>query len=79
MSSPFIGVYVALYSYAAQTDQEVSMVQGDLLYLLEKSSEDDWWKVKKRVLGSENGEPVGLVPNNYIQPVSSTTRHEDPS
>lgn len=78
MSSPFIGVYVALYAYAAQTDQEVSMVEGDLLYLLEKSSEDDWWKVKKRVLGSEYEEPVGLVPYNYIQPVSSNTCHDDP-
>lgn len=70
MPSLFIGVYVALYPYAAQTEQEISVEQGDLLYLLEKSQEDDWWKVKKRVLGSETEEPVGLVPNNYVQPVS---------
>lgn len=70
MPSLFIGVYVAQYPYTAQTEQEISLEQGDLLYLLEKSQEDDWWKVKKRVLGSETEEPVGLVPNNYIQPVS---------
>lgn len=69
MPSLFIGVYVALYPYAAQTEQELSLAQGDLLYLLEKSTTDDWWKVKKRVLGSETEEPVGLVPNTYIQPV----------
>ena len=70
MPSLFIGVYVALYPYTAQTEQEISVEQGDLLYLLEKSQEDDWWKVKKRVLGAETEEPVGLVPNNYVQQVS---------
>ncbi|KAF5097642.1 hypothetical protein D0Z00_002325 [Geotrichum galactomycetum] len=67
MPSLFIGIYVALYPYTAQTEQEISVEQGDLLYLLEKSQEDDWWKVKKRVLGAETEEPVGLVPNNYVQ------------
>lgn len=70
MPSLFIGVYEALYPYAAQSDQELDLAQGDLLYLLEKSTEDDWWNVKKRVLGLETEEPTGLVPNNYIQPVS---------
>lgn len=64
---------MALYPYAAQTEQEISVDQGDLLYLLEKSTEDDWWKVKKRVLGAETEEPVGLVPMTYIQPVSIST------
>lgn len=73
MPSLFIGVYVALYSYAAQTDQELALSQGDILYLLEKSSQDDWWQVKKRVPGLETEEPVGLVPNNYIEPVSDIT------
>lgn len=70
MPSLFLGIYVALYPYAAQTNDELSIAPGDLLYVLEKSNEDDWWKVKKRVLGSDAAEPVGLVPNNYIQPVS---------
>lgn len=69
MPSAFIGIYVALYPYAAQTEQELSVEQGDLLYLLEKSTEDDWWRVKKRVLGSETEEPTGLVPNTYIEQV----------
>lgn len=69
MPSLFIGVYTALYPYQAQTDQELELAPGDLLYLLEKSTEDDWWKVKKRVPGAETEEPIGLVPNNYIQEV----------
>jgi hypothetical protein len=70
MPSLFIGVYTALYPYTAQSAQELTVAEGDILYLLEKSEVDDWWKVKKRVLGLETEEPTGLVPNNYIQPVS---------
>ncbi|CAN6674401.1 actin cytoskeleton-regulatory complex protein Sla1p [Trichomonascus vanleenenianus] len=74
MPSMFIGVYQALYPYASQSDQELTIAQGDLLYVLEKSADDDWWKVKKRVHGLETEEPVGLVPNNYIQPAPVVKR-----
>ncbi|KAF5093709.1 hypothetical protein D0Z00_003917 [Geotrichum galactomycetum] len=70
MPSVFIGVYRALYPYTAQTNEELTISQNDLLYLLEKSSTDDWWKVKKKIPGSNVEEPSGLVPNNYIQPNS---------
>ena len=63
----FLGVYIVLYDYEAQTDEELSVKEGDLLYLLEKSEVDDWWTVKKRVIGSDQDEPVGLVPSNYIE------------
>lgn len=59
---------MALYAYEAQTDQELSANEGDLLYLLETSDTDDWWKVKKRVPGMATEEPVGLVPKTYIEP-----------
>ncbi|KAF5114796.1 hypothetical protein DV454_002742 [Geotrichum candidum] len=68
MPSVFIGVYKALYPYTAQTNEELTIGPNDLLYLLEKSSTDDWWKVKKKIPGSNVEEPSGLVPNNYIQP-----------
>ncbi|KAK7682915.1 hypothetical protein QCA50_013948 [Cerrena zonata] len=70
MSSLYIGVYKALYDYAAQADEELTLRADDLLYLLEKSDIDDWWKVKKRVVpvgDEEVEEPVGLVPSNYIE------------
>lgn len=65
----FLGVYTALYDYAPQSDQELSLQEGDLLYVLEKSTEDEWWKAKKRAEGDEGDEPVGLIPRNYIQEV----------
>lgn len=71
MSSLYIGVYSVLYAYEAQTEEELNVQPDDILYLLEKSTVDDWWKVKKRVLpvgDEEVDEPVGLVPSNYIEP-----------
>lgn len=70
MSSLYIGVYRAIYEYTAQADEELSIAEGDLLYLLEKSDIDDWWKAKKRVLPQGNEEveePEGLIPSNYIE------------
>ncbi|KAK6457702.1 SH3 domain protein [Scheffersomyces xylosifermentans] len=68
--SVYIGVYKALYEYAAQAEEELNLQPDDLLYLLERSDIDEWWKVKKRVLpqgDEEVDEPVGLVPSNYIE------------
>lgn len=82
MSSLYIGVYKTLYEYAAQAEEELSVKPDDLLYLLERSDIDDWWKVKKRVVpvgDEEVEEPVGLVPSNYIEPVCyflMTTRRQ---
>ncbi|KAK9478217.1 hypothetical protein V1514DRAFT_331945 [Lipomyces japonicus] len=69
MPSLFLAVYVAIYSYAAQSAQELSLAEGDVLYILEKPADDDWWKAKKRVVGAEADEPVGLIPNNYVEPM----------
>ncbi|KAI9769646.1 MAG: cytoskeletal protein binding protein [Geoglossum simile] len=63
----FLGIYTALYAYDPQSDQELAIKEGDLLYITEKSSEDDWWKAKKRAEGDEDEEPVGLIPSNYIE------------
>ncbi|GMM32257.1 cytoskeletal protein-binding protein [Martiniozyma asiatica (nom. inval.)] len=68
MSSAFIGVYKALYDYAAQNDEELSIAEGDIIYLLQKSDFDDWWTVKKRVIDANEEEPQGLVPSTYIEP-----------
>lgn len=70
MLSIYIGVYKALYDYTAQADEELTLQVNDLLYLLEKSDIDDWWKVKKRVIASGDevvDEPSGLVPSTYIE------------
>ncbi|CAL9735654.1 actin cytoskeleton-regulatory complex protein Sla1p [Monosporozyma servazzii] len=63
----FIGIYKAIYSYEPQTPEELALQEDDLLYLLAKSEIDEWWTVKKRLLGSDIEEPAGLVPSNYIE------------
>lgn len=63
----FIGIYKAIYSYEPQTADELAIQENDLLYLLAKSDIDEWWTVKKRLLGTDTEEPTGLVPSNYIE------------
>lgn len=65
----FLGVYKAIYDYAPQGESELAITEGDILYVLEKSGEDDWWKAKKKASGDDDDEPVGLIPNNYIEEV----------
>ncbi|SCV00548.1 LANO_0F07426g1_1 [Lachancea nothofagi CBS 11611] len=63
----FLGIYKAIFQYVPQSEEELAVEEDDLLYLLQKSEVDDWWSVKKRVIGSDTEEPVGLVPSNYIE------------
>ena len=53
-----------------QGENELELQEGDLVYVLEKSTEDDWWKAKKRAAPGEDEEPQGLIPNNYVEEVS---------
>ena len=65
----FLGVYKAIYDYAPQSEGELQITEGDVLYVLEKSTGDDWWKAKKKADAEDDDEPVGLIPNNYIEEV----------
>ena len=65
----FIGIYKAVYDYAPQSEGELQISEGDLLYILDKSSDDDWWKAKKKATAEDEDEPVGLIPNNYVEEV----------
>lgn len=65
----FVGVYKVLYDYTPQADAELPISEGDLLYVLEKSDVDDWWKAKRKAGAEDEEEPVGLVPNNYVEEV----------
>lgn len=66
----FIGVYTAVYDYQPQGEGELEIHEGDLLYILEKNADDDWWRAKKKAEREDEDEPEGLVPNNYVQEVS---------
>ena len=68
----FAGVYRALYDYEPQEAQELAIDENDLLYVLEKNSEDGWWKAKKKASAEDEDEPVGLVPHNYVEQVRLT-------
>ena len=70
----FLSICTALYDYEPQADNELELNEGELVYILEKSEEDDWWKAKKRAPSDEEEEPVGLIPNNYVEPVSLPAR-----
>lgn len=63
----FQAVCRALYDYVPQADAELAITEGDLLYILDKSSDDGWWKAKKKASTDDGDEPIGLVPNNYVE------------
>ncbi|TQS36410.1 hypothetical protein Golomagni_03142 [Golovinomyces magnicellulatus] len=67
----FLGVYKAIYDYEPQSEEELALGEGDILYILEKGNEDCWWKAKKKAIEVDEEEPVGLVPNNYIEEAES--------
>ncbi|KAI9831926.1 MAG: hypothetical protein M1819_004648 [Sarea resinae] len=63
----FLGIYSAIYDYAPQGENELEIQEGDLLYVIEKSADDDWWKAKKKARDGDDEEPMGLIPNNYVE------------
>jgi hypothetical protein len=65
----FLGIYRALYDYEPQSSNEIALTEGDILMVLERSTEDDWWKAKKKGRDEDEDEPEGLIPNNYIEEV----------
>ena len=71
----FLGVYKAVYDYVPQGESELAITEGDILYVLEKSGEDDWWRAKKKASGEDDDEPVGLIPNNYVEEVRIRLLH----
>ncbi|KAI1914619.1 cytoskeletal protein binding protein [Ophidiomyces ophidiicola] len=63
----FAGIYTAIYDYKPQADNELEISEGDILFILDKNSDDGWWKAKKKAIEDEDEEPVGLVPSNYVE------------
>ncbi|KAI9270764.1 SH3 domain-containing protein [Phascolomyces articulosus] len=59
-------VFRAQFVYEAQQDDELTLQPGDQVHVL-KNDNDDWWTVENVETGKK-----GLVPTNFLQPVSST-------
>ncbi|CRK45727.1 hypothetical protein BN1723_001070, partial [Verticillium longisporum] len=57
----FQAVCRALYDYVPQADAELAITEGDLLYILDKSSDDGWWKAKKKA-STGNGSAAQIQP-----------------
>ncbi|CAJ0841587.1 11831_t:CDS:10, partial [Entrophospora sp. SA101] len=57
---PPITIRVALYDFKAQGDDEISIREGDKLWIIDDVSSDDWWRCRK-------GEEEGVVPSSYIK------------
>ncbi|KAG2232218.1 hypothetical protein INT48_003908 [Thamnidium elegans] len=69
----YVQVSKALYDYEARTEDELSIRQDDVLYVIDKEDQD-WWKAElKQVTGEEQG-PIGLVPADYLQEVTPIGR-----
>lgn len=68
----FVSVCTAIYDYQPQAEGELELKEGDILYILEKSTEDSWWKAKKRAIAEDEDEPEGLIPENYVEDAQPT-------
>ena len=55
---------VALFAYTAQHSDELSFKKDDIITILERGSDPDWWK------GELDGRS-GLFPANYIRPLTA--------
>ncbi|KAJ7047396.1 hypothetical protein C8F04DRAFT_1058665 [Mycena alexandri] len=70
----YLAVLVASYDYEpdAGADEEISIKEGQLLFLKERV-DSDWWKVKIKGESQEEDSPVGLVPAAYVEPAVHTS------
>ncbi|XP_075059047.1 tyrosine-protein kinase FRK [Mixophyes fleayi] len=60
-------VYVALYSYRAGTNEELSFYAGDQMHILDFTHES-WWRARAL---TPREKPEGYIPANYVALVSS--------
>ena len=64
-------VYVALYDYEAQREEQLSFKKGDYLEVKIEDCNFDWWMAKSRNTGN-----TGYIPNNYVAEVKSLDAEE---
>ncbi|XP_065337231.1 osteoclast-stimulating factor 1-like [Cloeon dipterum] len=55
-----IKVVRALYAYTAQSADELTFQEGDVLYVFDQITDPNWWKAKC-------GSNIGLIPSNYVE------------
>jgi WD40 repeat protein len=63
---------IALYSYSARDQDELSFLKDDVLEILSEDGEDDgWWLARF-------AEQVGMVPSNYFCVLATTDTNSNP-
>lgn len=68
----YVAVCKALYDYDAQDPEtELSFKEEQVIYIVDKEDDDQWWKAKLKVGedATETDDKIGLVPVNYIEEV----------
>lgn len=53
-----VKVVRALYAYTAQSADELTFQEGDVLYVTDQLTDTNWWRAKC-------GQNIGLIPSNY--------------
>ncbi|CAG8721041.1 9770_t:CDS:10, partial [Cetraspora pellucida] len=59
MEFPPPKVGIALYDFDAQGDDEISIREGDKVWVVDDVSSNEWWRCRK-------GDEEGMVPSSYI-------------
>ncbi|GAA5968784.1 hypothetical protein JCM11641_000732 [Rhodosporidiobolus odoratus] len=74
-SHTYLQLAVAEFEYDAQTEDELSIQEGQVVWVIE-DDDPDWHKVKLKVAdpSSASSPSVGLVPASYLTP-SASIRH----
>ncbi|KZO91376.1 hypothetical protein CALVIDRAFT_505787 [Calocera viscosa TUFC12733] len=63
-----VAVVKALYDYEAQSEDELSVKEDQILYVLD-NADPEWWKVRHKTESSEEEGPSGVVPATYVEEV----------
>ncbi|EEB91930.1 hypothetical protein MPER_09637, partial [Moniliophthora perniciosa FA553] len=71
-SEDYLAVLKASYDYSPQSDDEITIKEDQILFLIERVDED-WWKVKIKGNTQEEDTPVGLVPAAYVEQADHTS------
>lgn len=66
----YVAVCKAVYDYEAQTPEEVSIKEDDIVYVVD-NSDPSWSEVQLKMPSVDQIGPVGLVPASYVAEVCS--------
>ncbi|KAJ2891346.1 cytoskeletal protein binding protein, partial [Coemansia aciculifera] len=63
---PLAEVRRAIYAYNPTHGDELTIKEGDVLYIL-SSNDPDWLQAKRKPVNADDAEEQGLVPANHTE------------